>query len=160
MSELPAAVRSKLAKALRLLSSDRDGEVLSAAHTVARVLRAVGSDIHTLSDLIEHGNGGQLSEAEMKKLYDAGYADGRADGVRAAEAKLHHDQDGFRDIDGIPSWHEVAIWCQRRSERLRETEAGFLDDMAGRTVYSEPTPKQEKWLRSIYLRLGGGRLPS
>jgi hypothetical protein len=143
-----------------LLASDREGEVVAAARAAVRTLKAAGGDIHVLADLVEQTDGGKLSEAEMKKLYDAGYEAGRADGVRAVEAKLQHDEDGFRSTDGVPSWHEVAVWCQRRSNQLRATEVGFVDDMAGNTLWREPTPKQEKWLRSIYLRLGGGRLPS
>jgi hypothetical protein len=91
----------------------------------------------------------------MRKLYDAGYEAGRADGVRAAEAKVSHDEDGFRNVNGLPSWHAMAMFCQDRNKRLRPYEAGFVDDMAGWTTWREPTPKQAKWLRSIYARLGG-----
>jgi hypothetical protein len=76
-------------------------------------------------------------------------------GVRAVEAKLRHDEDGFRNIDGTPSWHQMARFCQDRSARQRATELGFVDEMAGLTVWREPTPKQAKWLQSIYRRLGG-----
>ena len=41
--------------------------------------------------------------------------------------------------------------------RLRDKEREFVDDMAGRTVWREPTEKQGKWLKSIWFRLGGGR---
>jgi hypothetical protein len=94
----------------------------------------------------------------MKKLYDAGYEAGCADGVRAVEAKLHHDEDGFRSVDGIPSWHAMAVFGQDRSARLRGNEPDFVDDVVGWTTWREPTPKRQKWLRSIYARLGG-RLP-
>jgi hypothetical protein len=107
------------------------------------------------ADLIEQTDGGKLSEAEMKKLYDAGYEDGRADGVRAAEAKVAHDADGFRHVSGSLSWHDMARFCQGRSARLRGKEPDFVDDMVGWTVWKEPTPKKAKWLQSIYLRLGG-----
>src|SRR5262249_46453993 len=91
-----------------------------------------------------------------QKLYGAGYEAGHADAVRAAEAKAHHDEDGFRNVNGLPSWHAMATFCQDRSERLRPNEPEFVDDMAGWTTYREPTPKQGKWLRSIYARLGAG----
>src|SRR5213076_2633468 len=43
---------------------------------------------------VENANGGKLTEAEMRKLYDAGYEAG----VRAAENKQHGDGD-FRNVD-------------------------------------------------------------
>jgi hypothetical protein len=155
VADFSVPVRSKLANFVRLLASDRDGEVIATARAILRTLRATGSDVHALADLIEQTDGGKLSEAEMKKLYDAGYEDGRADGVRAAEAKVAHDADGFRHVSGSLSWHDMARFCQGRSARLRGKEPDFVDDMVGWTVWKEPTPKKAKWLQSIYLRLGG-----
>jgi len=117
---------------------------------LCRTLQSAGADIHALAAIVEHG--GELNQAEMKKLYDAGYHEG----LRVAENK-HHGSEDFRNIDGLPSWHEVARWCQQHSDRLREKEREFVDDMAGRTVWREPTAKQGAWLRSIFFRLGGGR---
>jgi hypothetical protein len=154
MTELPVSVRSKLANLVRLLAK---GEALGAARAIPRILKTEGADTHALAVLIEQADGGKLSEAEMKKLYDAGYDAGRADGVRATEAKVALDEDGFRNVNGLPSWHAMAMFCQDRSGRLRPNEAEFADDMAGWTTYREPTPKQAKWLRSISARLG--RLP-
>ena len=155
MTEFSSSTRRRLASSIRLLASPREGEVLAAARAAVRTLNAAGGDIHALAGLVEQADGGKLSEAEMKKLYDAGYEAGRADGVRVAEAKVPHDEDGFRNVNGLPSWHAMAMFCQDRSGRLRPNEAGFVDDMAGWTTWREPTPKQAKWLRSIYARLGG-----
>jgi hypothetical protein len=46
------AASDKLAKLLRLLSSDKDGEVLAAASAIKRTLAAEGSDIHALADTL------------------------------------------------------------------------------------------------------------
>jgi hypothetical protein len=115
-----------------------------------RVLKSVGADWHSLAEHLEKLDGGGLTQAEMKKLYDAGYQDG----VRAAENKMHGNSD-FRDIDGFPAWSEIALYCQRNSRRLRLNEQEFVNDLASQTVWREPTEKQAKWLRSIFLRLGG-----
>ena len=155
MTELPTSTRSKLASLVRLLASDQEGEALGAARAIPRILKTEDADIHALADLIEQTDGGKLSEAEMKKLYDAGYEAGRADGVRAVEAKQHHDEDGFRSVDGVPSWHAMATFCQDRSARLRGNEPDFIDDMVGWTALRQPTQRQAKWLRRIYARLGG-----
>jgi len=157
MTELPTATRRRLASSVRLLASDREGEVLAAAHAIPRTLKAAGIDIHALAELIEQANGGKLNDAEMKKLYDAGHAAGYAAGVCAAEAKVAHDDDGFRNINGTPSWQQIVRFCQQRRKRLRGNEQGFVDDMAGQILWREPTPKQAKWSQSIYARLGGPR---
>ena len=58
---LPHEMRSKLAQFIRLLDSDRDGEVIAAARAIGRTLRAVGKDFHDLAQLIE---GPSTSEAQ------------------------------------------------------------------------------------------------
>jgi hypothetical protein len=150
MADALASIAGKIASLVRMLSSDRDGEVVGAARALVRTLNSAGADIHTLADRVEHANGGGLTEAEMRKLYDAGYDAG----VRATEDK-HHGSGDFHNTDGSPDWSEIALYCQRHNDRLRPTEQTFIDDMASRTVWREPTPKQAKWLRSIFLRLGG-----
>jgi hypothetical protein len=44
----------RLGKLIRLLSSDKDGEVVAAARALARVLADSGGDIHHLADLVSH----------------------------------------------------------------------------------------------------------
>lgn len=155
MAEFSVSTRKKVANLIRLLASNQEGERLGSVHALDRTLKTAGFDFHALADEIEQADGGKLSESEMRKLYDAGYEAGRADGVCAAEAKLPHDEDGFRNVDGAASGHRIARFCQDRSARLRGNELDFVDDMVGLTVWREPTPKQAKWLRSIYARLGG-----
>ena len=89
----------------------------------------------------------------MKTLYDAGYQDG----LRAAVNKQQGSLD-FRGVDGDVDWHEVALWCQKRDDRddrLSDREREFVDTVAAQTVYREPSVKQARWLKSIFLRLGG-----
>jgi hypothetical protein len=141
-------VAEKLAKCIRMLSSDKPGEVFAAAQALCRTLQAAGTDIHALAAIVEHGGG--LNETEMKKLYDAGYSEG----VRVAENK-HHGPGDFHNTNGLPDWHEMALFCQGRSDRLGEKESKFVDDMAALTVWREPSEKQAKWLKSIFYKLGG-----
>jgi hypothetical protein len=121
---------------------------VAAARALIRTLRSAGADIHVLAERIAQPAG--LTDAEMQKIFDAGYDAG----LHAAEAKFHGDDD-FRDIDGMPPWDKIARWCQHHSDRLRANEQTFVNDMAARAVWRSLTPKQEKWLRSIFLRLGG-----
>src|SRR5215469_357453 len=150
MTDVLAPIVGRLAACIRMLSSDKDGDVIAAARGLVRMLKGAGTDIHTLADRIENSNGGGLTYAEMRKLYDAGYQAG----VRVVENRQHGSGD-FHNVDGLPNWNEIALFCQQNNDRLRPTERQFIDDMASRTVWCEPTEKQAKWLRSIFYRLGG-----
>ena len=138
----------KLGALVRLLASDQDGEALGAARAIVRTLKSTGADIHSLAERIENANGGKLTDTEMHKLYDAGFQAG----VHSVESKSTGE---FHNVDGTPAWNEIALFCQQNNSRLRENERQFVNDMAGRSVWREPTEKQAKWLRSIFYRLGG-----
>jgi hypothetical protein len=139
------AVAVRICHFIRLLSSDRDGEVVAAARAIIRTLKGAGADIHVLAERIEHPS---FTETEMLKLYDAGYDAG----LRAAESDPI-----FRNVnlDGEPSWHDIACECAAHPHRmLSEREKQFVADMVRRTVHGgQPTPKQTNWLRKIYARV-------
>jgi hypothetical protein len=152
MSAGPTTFEGRIAQFVRATISDRDGEVAAAAQFLVKALKAASSDsIHALADRIEKPNGNGIDKAEMKKLYDAGYAAG----VQAAEAK-HHGAADFLDEDGKPTWEAVALFLQREKRRLAEKHHEFVDDMAGRTAWGhEPTERQHKYLHSLFFKLGG-----
>jgi hypothetical protein len=134
-----------LAKAVRMLSSDKEHEQLAAVRAIQRVLAANHSDLHELAERIK---GGKLSEAEMKRIYDAGVQEGKD--VAAAAA-------GFSSTEG-PSYYEMAKYCvEHGSGRLGSRESEFVDDMVRWCLRREPTEKQGKWLHAIYVRLGRRR---
>jgi hypothetical protein len=118
------AASDKLAKLVRLLSSDKDGEVLAAASAIKRTLAAEGSDIHALADALC-----------------------RPQPQRKEEPRRQPPPP--REDD----WHGMACECQERSERLSEREQGFIDDMVEWTAFREPTERQQAWLLSIYRRV-------
>jgi hypothetical protein len=144
MTDALAPIATKLARCVRLLSSDKGGEIVAAAHAIKRTLKSAGADIHALAERIEKPNGSGLTEADMKKLYDAGFSAG----VREAENRRYGSTE-FHNVDGTPHWHEIALFCQQHNERLTVKEEPFVNDMAARTVWREPTEKQAKWLKSI-----------
>src|SRR5262249_6920427 len=88
----------KLAACIRMLSSDKDGDVITAACGLVRMLKGAGTDIHAFAERIAKPNGG-LTEAEMRKLYDAGYEAG----VRAVENKQHGPGDFHNDQPSVSS---------------------------------------------------------
>ena len=99
MTDMLTPIANKLAACIRMLSSDKDGDVITAARGLVRILKGAGADIHVLAARVEKPNGGALTDAEMHKLYDAGYQDG----MRAVENRQHGNGD-FRNVDGLPAW--------------------------------------------------------
>jgi hypothetical protein len=145
MSSSLAPVADKLGKLLRLLSSDRDGEIVGAARAIVRTLDGAGLDIHALAEGIgaPADSKKKFSEADALEIYRRGVEDGK----RAAEF-------WFRSVDE-PTWHEIAGECAAHDECLRdERERQFVRDMVRWTVRGgEPTEKQAHWLRAIYARV-------
>jgi hypothetical protein len=137
-----APIGDKLGKLLRLLSSSHDGEVVAAARAIDRTLKSVGLDVHALADGIATDK--KFTEADALEIYQKGVDAGR----RAAEQR----QPVFRDVD--PSWHAIACECMHSGRLRDEREKDFVADMVRWTVRGgEPTEKQAKWLRSIYVRV-------
>jgi hypothetical protein len=144
-------IKRKVGSLIRLLSSPNDGEVLGAARGLVRTLESAGFDIHALATHVEKANGSGLSEAQMKKLFDAGYAAG----VQAAENR-QHGSDDFRGTDGKPTWEAVALFLQRNKHRLDLKHHEFIDKVAAQTVWGdEPTERMHKYLHSLFYKLGG-----
>jgi hypothetical protein len=154
MLAMSNALEEKIARIVRVLASNRDGEVLAAVHQLKRVLASHNTDFNGLANGIEKFGkmNGSLSEGEMEKIYHAGYAKG----VEDTENKLHGIDD-FRSTDGKgPAWEAVAQFLQRNKHRLDSKHHDFVDDMASRTAWGrEPTEKQHKYLRSLFFKLGG-----
>src|SRR5262249_43968567 len=90
-----APIAGKLGKLIRLLSSDKDGEVLGAVHAIRRTLQTEKLDIHALADGltgINGHNGGErkYTENDMRTAYRSGRDDGR---------KEAESNGGFHSID-------------------------------------------------------------
>jgi hypothetical protein len=132
----------KIGKLLKMLSSSNDGEVVNAARAIMRTLAQEGADIHELAERVE---GRKLSQAEMQRIYDKAYRDGKD----AAAVDV-----GFRSVDP-PSFYAMACEIMHRSEaRLSPKELQFIDDMVRWCARREPSERQAKWLHSIYCRIG------
>jgi hypothetical protein len=133
----------KLAMLVRLLSSEHEGEVLSTVQALRRILESAGGNFHTLAEIIEKSNGSRIPEADMRKLYNAGFEAGQ----RAAETTAFHG------MDIAPSWHEVACHCRDQRKARDEREQKFIEDVCRRTVHGGTlSEKQQSWLRKIYAR--------
>jgi hypothetical protein len=142
-----APIASKLQRCIRLLASDRDGEVLAAARALVRTLEGAKLDIHALADNITNG----YTEADVLRARDLGIAEGRR------LEQQEHGEAMFRNvnIDDEPSWNEIARECAAHPTRMKsEREKDFVKQMVRRTAHGgEPSPKQADWLRKIYARV-------
>ena len=144
-----APIAGKLGKLIRLLSSDKDGEVLATVHAINRTLHGENLDIHALADGLTGANGHPGSELKYtEEDMQTAYLSGRDDGRREAERN-----GGFYSVDE-PTWHEIACECRVHINRLRDREREFVEDMVCRTVHGgKLTERQAKWLRDIWSRV-------
>jgi len=153
---LPSAITAKLGRSIRMLSSDKDGDILAAATAILRLLASCGADIHALAAHIENGSG--LSDADKRKIeseIENAHALGYAEGVRAAQAK-QHGTGAFRNTNGKLEFNEVALYVQREKHRLRPHTHEFVDKMALYAVEEfEPSKRQGRYLFDLFLELGG-----
>jgi len=144
-------IAKDLAKLIRLLASDKDGEVVAAWHGVIRKLKSIGADMHDLAERIEHPVG-ELSQGEMEKIYNAGFADGqRREKQDRAVAR------GNGSALNFPSPQDMAVFCyQNRANLKSEWEDEFVANMAAWTRTVRPlSPKQQMHLEKIFIKLGG-----
>jgi hypothetical protein len=133
----------RIRKFVRLLSSPQDREVVAAARALLRSLAADGEDIHALADAI--GQGSEISEDEMKRIYDAGFDHG--------VASVEHEQPVR--FDDVTPWRTMAAECLRVDDKngwLAPHERGFCEDMVRWCERREPTEKQGRWLHLLWMR--------
>jgi hypothetical protein len=107
----------KLGDLIRRLSSDFDGEIVATVHALRRALKSAGRDLHQLESVIEK-NGNTLSEAEMDRLFSAGYDSGKADGLEEARRDIGFYAVGDEDDDH--DWREIIRFCFERKARQAE----------------------------------------
>jgi hypothetical protein len=155
MRALNQPVAQRIGTLFRLLASDWEGEVLGAVAAMKRLFAAERLTFHDIATVIENANGEieerKYSDSDAEIIFARGVEKGRAEG------RQHQDPPEFYDIDGQPRWNAIALFCQQQHQRLRPMERGFVDDMAGNTMWRAPTARQAKWLLSIFIRLGGKR---
>jgi hypothetical protein len=152
-----ATFARRLATCIRLLASDKGGEVEAAWASIQRMLTP-SADLHEIAARIETPPGlDESTKQKLRKAVEDARAQGYAEGVQAAENR-QHGVDTFRSTDG-PDWVKIALYVQREKNRLEVRHHEFINDMAGRTVWAdrgyEPTEKQHKYLHSLFLKLGG-----
>jgi hypothetical protein len=123
MTAALAVVAPRIGQLIRLLGSDRDGEVIAAARALGRTLASVGEDFHTLADTIERSAIVARSSDDLSPAAHRGCDDHRA----------------------------MARWLLNSGARLSPKEFAFVADMANR--FGSLSTRQEAWLQAIYERV-------
>jgi hypothetical protein len=144
---------AKLAALIRMLGAEHDGEILAAHGALKRHLATREVNFTDLGDAVEKLATGGLEEAEMTRLFEAGFAKGLIEaGRKQAEEQAVF---GLRS-DGSTDWEAIALHCQREKARIELKHHEFVDDMASRMAWGrEPTEKQGKYLISLFRGIGG-----
>jgi hypothetical protein len=124
--KLIPAVRHALAKFIRLLASDVDGEALAAVRALGR---ALGYDFHDLAQIIE--------------------APATAPGGSAG-AGFRNLFDGDDDETELP-WQLMVDACTNHPGRFTSRERQFLQTM--KRWRGTPTSKQLNWLVALFERV-------
>jgi DNA-binding transcriptional MerR regulator len=146
-----APIAGKLANFIRLLASDKDGEVVAAWRAIIRTLQGTGADIHDIADRIEHSGNGALAEHEMREIFDAGIREG----VRQVEQKIRANQ-LQRIVPQFPPAADMALYCYQRINNLNDWEQEFATNMVNLTRRQYPLSiKQQARLEELYIKLGG-----
>jgi hypothetical protein len=133
---IDSSTAEKLEKLLKLaLGTDKEGEAIAAVNAMKRI---AGADFHEVAARVKGGN---LSEAEMRKIYETGVKDGKD--TAAAEANTK-----FTDIDELSSHVDMAQFCIDHDKgRLSSWERNFAEEMIH---WRRPSEKQLVVLRRIY----------
>ena len=107
------SAQDRLGKLLRMLSSDKDGEVLAATAAIKRTLANEGLDIHSLADALCQP------------------------APRAEKA-----QRATHDTPDTTNWHGVACECAAHGATLNLREQKFVSDMVAWTWHARPSERQ------------------
>ena len=118
-----AAFAYKLAKLVRILSSDKPGEVQAAVTALQRMLGSVGLDIHSLAAIVEHGLQHQIIQNRVSEWRDmACWLDDRGDSLQPHERDFVAQMaDGNR---GREPTDKQLTWLVGLFDRLQRRERG------------------------------------
>ena len=133
---------AKLKQCMLLLSSEHDGEVVSAARAAGRVLSRAGLDWHWLVGRLNGGEPADHWEAKIREAYELGRRSVQGKGVPEDVG-----DDLFADCQDAAQW-----LLDTHANRLREKDVDFLETML--TWRGYPTEKQAAWLNSLCQRYG------
>ena len=155
MPELDESTAKRIAKLVRMFASSFEPEAHSALRRMQQLLADEGLDFNDIATVIDNASGEieakKYSDTDAEIIFKRGVEKGRVEEARSREAPPE-----FYDTDEQPRWNAIALFCQKNIARLHSAwERTFINDMAGKTLWREPTEKQAKHLLAIFVKLGG-----
>jgi hypothetical protein len=114
---MPVPAAAKLGKLIRLLSSDKDGEVLAAVGAIKRTLQSEGINIHSLAAVIE--SGAQQIHVEPSWYEIACECENNFEKLREREREFVQDM-VRRTVHGGEPTEKQAAWHRAIYVRVRK----------------------------------------
>src|SRR5882757_1798966 len=134
---LSSSAVSRIGQLVRMLGSDRPGEVVAAVTALQRTLRSAGTDLHYLADVTE------------RALLEPPPLAAPPPPRPQAHAQASHDNAG--------TIADAISFCTFWKEDLSDKEHGFIFSLyRSQRVHGhafDPSEKQRKWLFDIEQRL-------
>lgn len=149
-----APIAGKLAKYIRLLGSDKEGECEAARAAMERTLESHGFDFTDLGHHVEQPADGKYTEVEVEQICQVIRKQAVEEGIKIGKAQGGNSNGA---APPLPSPVIMAAYCHQRRDRLNDWEREFIDNMHVRGVARRFTlkPKQKSKLQEIYQQLGG-----
>jgi hypothetical protein len=145
---------SKLANAISLLASDRDGERMAAVAALKRTLEGIGADFNDFARLIEP------NDEDKRAILDAGVVFGKKQALQEQHAGSNghfNCTPSFNSATTTPTLCDMVTCCHEHIERLpREKDREFIRDVFRRGIWRwRASHKQKSWIEDLYCQLGG-----
>jgi hypothetical protein len=144
-------VSEKLAKMVLMLSSSSDGEVVSAARAIGRLLVEQGRDWHDLADVVRAM---ETPSPSISGFSMGGTARPAYPGARQADTPPN----GYMSREVYDKFEALVLHVHR----MTSIEKRFMGQIAMRIArygYERTfvTSKQVKWILDLHARYAGGR---
>jgi hypothetical protein len=112
MNAWPAPVADRIGKLIRMLSSDKDGEVVAAARSLMKTLHGVGSDIHAVANLVTKHAPSRFRDDDANPIWHeiAQWCQGHGERLRDTERKFVDDMCGRTAFDHFEPTEKQATW--------------------------------------------------
>ena len=155
MTRTEKSFETQLADLIRKFGTDFEGESIATWRALERLLASQGVSFTDLGDAVEKLATGGLEEAEMQRVFDAGYAQGRRGHERKyaeAQARLWPAPDGQHRLGG----DRAPLPAREDPHRGQAPPVRRRHGLAHESGGASRREKQGKYLLSLFRGLAVG----